>query len=474
MLPPISNPGALPAVVNTRQPGLPPHHDDDAVTGGSAPELVGDETATLAEYPYSIYNHGTWTANDDKTLIQARTRGQNWADLQRTHFPTKTANACRKRYERLVERRGIHDYSGRRLETVANEYMNMRKEIWSGLADRVGMKWEAVESLCMGAGLRTIQSNARSYTNRARRDNRGSRKPREAPADTVPSEYLLAQFDRLVNQGMVVYQSDHRVVTMSDGGLSFEFHILESHTSKPRAPSGPDQHSSSTQPGCRPGSDIKISGYEIATLGPTHLLMVNKFPAARPHLLILTQDGFKRQYEALTPDDLTAGRLVLSSLRTRHLLLFNCGISGGCSRLHKHMQVLPAPDPATFVLWPDVEGLKPPFRFFRYRFGPGGLPEADELARIYRALLRRAERALGCRVLLGEAAIPHNVVLDRRWLVVIPRRAAGWEGADANAAGMLGLMWLSSEEKAKLWAEKGPAAVLARLGVPVDAEAGGQ
>jgi hypothetical protein len=114
---------------------------------GPGPDPVGDETATLAEYPYSIYNHGTWTADDDRTLIQARTRGQNWADLQRTHFPTKTANACRKRYERLVERRGIHDYSGRRLEMVANEYMNMRKEIWSPLADRLGMKWEVVEAL---------------------------------------------------------------------------------------------------------------------------------------------------------------------------------------------------------------------------------------------------------------------------------------------------------------------------------------
>jgi hypothetical protein len=30
---------------------------------------------------------------------------------------------------------------------VSSEYMNMRKEIWSGLADRMGMKWEAVEAL---------------------------------------------------------------------------------------------------------------------------------------------------------------------------------------------------------------------------------------------------------------------------------------------------------------------------------------
>jgi hypothetical protein len=124
-----------------------PSHDTNQQAFHTPADSLGDEPAALSEYPYSIYNHGTWTADDDRTLIQARTRGLNWADLQRTHFPSKTANACRKRYERLVERRGIHDYSGRRLEAVSNEYMNMRREIWSGLADRLGMKWEVVEAL---------------------------------------------------------------------------------------------------------------------------------------------------------------------------------------------------------------------------------------------------------------------------------------------------------------------------------------
>ena len=140
-----SNRGALPAArsmqwdTSTEGEAPPP--------SAPAPALAGDEAATLADYPYSIYNHGTWTADDDTTLIQARTGGQNWADLQRTHFPSKTSNACRKRYERLVERRGIHDHGGRRVEMVASEYMNMRRETWSGLADRVGMRWEVVEAL---------------------------------------------------------------------------------------------------------------------------------------------------------------------------------------------------------------------------------------------------------------------------------------------------------------------------------------
>ena len=147
---------AAPPNVEDEDPPFPENDDDlipeplpttTTTTTTTTADLTGDETATLASYPYSIYNHGTWTPGDDRTLIAARARGQNWAELQRTHFPSKTANACRKRYERLVERRGIYDYSARRLEGVASEYMAMRRDIWSGLAERVGMKWEVVEAL---------------------------------------------------------------------------------------------------------------------------------------------------------------------------------------------------------------------------------------------------------------------------------------------------------------------------------------
>lgn len=101
--------------------------------------------------PASAYNYGTWTAADDRTLLAARARGQHWGELQGAHFPTKTANACRKRHERLMERRGGHDGGAgtagdaRRFEKIASEYMAMRREIWGGLAGRVQERWEFVE-----------------------------------------------------------------------------------------------------------------------------------------------------------------------------------------------------------------------------------------------------------------------------------------------------------------------------------------
>jgi hypothetical protein len=88
---------------------------------------------------------GAWTANEDQTLLAARQAGQNWTQIQAAYFATKTPNACRKRHERLMERRGADDWDTRKMEQIAKEYMAMRKEIWAPLALRTGQKWHVVE-----------------------------------------------------------------------------------------------------------------------------------------------------------------------------------------------------------------------------------------------------------------------------------------------------------------------------------------
>ena len=88
---------------------------------------------------------GAWNQEDDRTLLQLRAMGKNWNQIQREAFPGKTGNACRKRHERLMERRGQNDFDNRKLERLCKEYMSMRKEIWQPLASRCGEKWNVVE-----------------------------------------------------------------------------------------------------------------------------------------------------------------------------------------------------------------------------------------------------------------------------------------------------------------------------------------
>jgi hypothetical protein len=89
---------------------------------------------------------GAWNQEDDRALLQLRAMGKNWNQIQREAFPGKTGNACRKRHERLMERRGQNDFDNRKLERMSKEYMSMRKEIWTPLAQRCGEKWNVVEA----------------------------------------------------------------------------------------------------------------------------------------------------------------------------------------------------------------------------------------------------------------------------------------------------------------------------------------
>jgi len=111
---------------------------------------------------------GAWNPAEDQTLMAARAQGMNWAPIQQAYFPTKTPNACRKRHERLMERRSADDWDAIKLENLAKTYIGMRREIWSGLAAQTGEKWNVVEQKCMTQGLKNLQAHARSGARRER------------------------------------------------------------------------------------------------------------------------------------------------------------------------------------------------------------------------------------------------------------------------------------------------------------------
>ncbi|KAF6840615.1 ap4a phosphorylase 2 [Colletotrichum plurivorum] len=311
---------------------------------------------------------------------------------------------------------------------------------------------------------------------------------------------VLARFDRLVEEGTVLYSPDLRKVHHTDGGFKFEFRLTSALKSKPAAvsdnaeldeevssqkhPPPPPAEQSKTaaddwlpldEDGCIPGGDISVSGGFL--LGPvnggSHALVFNKFCAYRPHLMLLAADGRRRQFEALGRDDLSAAAAALDGLGEEYLAIFNCGRDAGCSRLHKHMQIFPAP--GDFVLWPDDEASQPPpFRCFIKRFDDGKIPETGELAKVYGDMLRDAASLVPGREEVveedgdgREVAVPHNVVLCRRWMVVVPRTQAGVGGADANAAGMMGMVWASGEDVLERWMAFGPRRVLGEVGVRV-------
>ncbi|KAG8412466.1 hypothetical protein J3459_015967 [Metarhizium acridum] len=128
---------------------IPPGPDSTPMQmPASQQEAYDAYTAEASALPTTQHraSSGAWSAIDDNRLVQARAQGLNWGQIKDAHFPTKSANACRKRHERLMERKGADDWDTRKFQQLAKEYMGMRKEIWSGLAARTGEKWNVVES----------------------------------------------------------------------------------------------------------------------------------------------------------------------------------------------------------------------------------------------------------------------------------------------------------------------------------------
>lgn len=97
---------------------------------------------TLAER----HTSSPWNTSDDNQLMHARQKGLNWQPIASTYFPNKTANACRKRHERLMDKRKSADtWDGEKIEQLAKAYFEVREEMWGMLAKRVGEKWQDVE-----------------------------------------------------------------------------------------------------------------------------------------------------------------------------------------------------------------------------------------------------------------------------------------------------------------------------------------
>lgn len=225
----------------------------------------------------------------------------------------------------------------------------------------------------------------------------------------------------------------------------------------------------------RPGSDIDTNGFEVGEISGTHILVANKFCYARPHYLLLTKDGYQRQYHPLNRADLAAAWNLLSGRdEDGFAVFFNCGKGAGYSRLHKHMQLMPMPKNtfASFLESADAKEPPVPSQWFYERCFDTSPKAADALIGAYERLLRQATEVManaeGCEVdNFPDAACSHNVIMTTRWIVVIPRRRPSVrKESGANAMGMLGYIAVSSQADIDNWTSQGAYHLLGELGVP--------
>jgi ATP adenylyltransferase/5',5'''-P-1,P-4-tetraphosphate phosphorylase II len=218
-------------------------------------------------------------------------------------------------------------------------------------------------------------------------------------------------------------------------------------------------------------------------------------------LLNLTTDSYARQHSNLDSADFAAAWALLAASGTEtgqenHWILFyNCGAQAGCSRVHKHMQFVQRPPPPVHGqdlppgLWPDRHARtalkrsppcpKIPFKYYCLKLEDVITRQTHVAAHLHMHYERMVAQCL--QLIQSEAEssgelwgapfepgmpVPHNLIMTKDWMMVIPRRSAGAGGVYANALKFVGMMWEDRQEAVDIWREKGVGTLLKKMGWP--------
>lgn len=259
---------------------------------------------------------------------------------------------------------------------------------------------------------------------------------------------------------------------IADGGVTFLVRQVDSLARKAAERIGPlgspkeagPQSGHQASPFLPPEPELALGA-----LSATHFAVLNKYNVLDAHLLMVTR-AFEHQETLLTLADLEALALCLGELDG--LGFYNGGAAAGASQSHKHLQLVPLPLGAGGAGVPvepllqapgseDGTSLPFPHAFARLRTRAGAAgPDAPELHRVYLELLGR----VGIRPVPGGGGPwqsgPYNLLVTRRWMLAVPRRAEVVDGISVNALGFAGSLFVKDAEGLAAIRRRGPMALL--------------
>lgn len=211
----------------------------------------------------------------------------------------------------------------------------------------------------------------------------------------------------------------------------------------------------------------------VASLTPTHLCVLNKFPVVAHHLLIVTRE-FEAQETLLTRADFAA--LSVCTQQVTGLAFYNSGKVAGASQRHKHLQLAPFPLEPDGVAAAPIEALlgepiapgepvqhaQLPFRHALLWLPRDAATNADFLADRYQALLA------ACGVWAGgsEPPQPYNWLATSRWMLVAPRTREAVDSMAVNALGFAGSLLVRDAAQLAWLQSLGPWAALDAVSAP--------
>jgi ATP adenylyltransferase len=270
---------------------------------------------------------------------------------------------------------------------------------------------------------------------------------------------------------------------IDDGGIRFLVRVLSSLTQKQREARAQADGAGRGQAGANPflPHDPRLF---VADLTPTHFCLLNKFNVVDGHLLLVTR-AFEDQERLLTPADLDAMAVALGEIDG--LGFFNGGTAAGASQPHKHLQLVPLPlagdgggqalpiepllAPVLAEAEPGAPALVPAFPFRHAVLALGGRASAANLDQGYRRLLAATGLAAADAAAHPEArpAMAYNLLVTRRWMLIVPRSGEQVGGIGINALAYAGSLFVRDQAQMAAVKRVGPLRLITRAAVQPNA-----
>jgi ATP adenylyltransferase len=277
-------------------------------------------------------------------------------------------------------------------------------------------------------------------------------------ADAVLWRALVSATERSLASGALAPIATELEV-VEDGGVAFAVRLFAHLDIKEHA--NREQRRDGTNPFLPPDPDLFV-----AKLTPTHVAVLNKFTVFPHHLLLVTR-RFVSQESLLEPADLEA--LAVTMAEVDGLGFYNAGVVAGASQPHRHLQVVPTPlGPGPLATPVDPLLLRAPvgragrvsdlpFPHAALRLEDATIDSRDgpELHQRYRELLDAAG--------IQGPRQPYNLLLTRRWMLLVPRTRECWEGTSVNALGFAGSLLVRDRRRLERLRHLGPMRVLAEV-----------
>lgn len=269
-----------------------------------------------------------------------------------------------------------------------------------------------------------------------------------------------------------------RAEVIQEAGVPFSVRMVSTIRNKEDA--GREQERTGGNPFLPPDPDLLV-----AAVSPTYLAVLNRFPVLRHHLLMVTRE-YEEQALPLAGADFEAFARCLAEIDG--LAFFNSSSEAGASQPHRHLQIVPfpvgggpAPTPIERVLTGvALDPSRATIPLYRFRHAVAPLPEtaweAGEPAARAAQAMELAYRALASRVGLDlaptrvptgstEPTAPYNLLMTRRWMMLVPRSRERFHGVSVNALGFAGSFLVRDREQLEAVRRHGPLAVLQGVAV---------